>query len=152
MERGIIIPGLEEHISETPGGKVCSKDDWLSVIEPLQAWVGYHGCSYVIEGVLSGVRPIRRNWLGVFIPADLAQRGDAEFKVMNETRVKLSKTNELRHVTDEFRGRPRLDQAVLGLRRAVAVRTDVYPNKFETSWEEIARKKIKVELIGLAHL
>ena len=69
--------------------------------------------SHVIEGFLSGVCPKGRDRLGIVIPADLAQRGDAEFKMMNETRVKLSKTNELRHVTDKFRVRPRFDQSVL---------------------------------------
>ena len=113
MLRGIIVPGLEEHVSESPGGKVSSKDDRLSVIEPLQAWVGYHGGSHFIEGFLSGFCPKRRDRLGIFIPADLPQRGDAEFKMLNETRIKLSKTNKLRHVMDEFRGRPRFDQSVL---------------------------------------
>ena len=73
--------------------------------------------------------------------------------MVNEMRIKLSKTDKLCHVTDEFRRRPRrCKKTVLGIGRTISIRANVNSDKFKTLWEEMAFEEIEGEAIGLAHL
>ena len=63
--------------------------------------------------------------------------------MMNETRVELSEADKLRNITDKFGCRPRFEKVVLRFRRPVTIGTNINPDEFETSWEEVAFEKVE---------
>ncbi len=62
---------------------------------------------------------------------------------MNETRVELSKANELSDVANIFGSRPCLEQCMLGLSGSIAIRAYVDAYEFETQWKNMALAQIQ---------
>jgi hypothetical protein len=56
--------------------------------------------------------------------------------MVDKTRIKLCKANELSHISDEFRLGPGLKELVFGLGGSVAIVTHVDTDKLETGWED----------------
>ncbi len=48
--------------------------------------------------------------LGIILLCHCAQGFHTNFKVRNETRIKLDKSKKLSHISDQLRGWPRLEQ------------------------------------------
>jgi hypothetical protein len=62
---------------------------------------------------------------------------------MNETRVELSKANELSNLANSFGSRPCLEQRMLGLIGMIAVCAYVNAYEFEMLWKNMALAQIQ---------
>jgi hypothetical protein len=64
------------------------------VIKTHEAWVGKDGPFYIIEGMLRGIGPDWRDWIGVFIvDGELTQWSNPQFKVIDVLPVELHEAN-----------------------------------------------------------
>jgi hypothetical protein len=98
---------LTNHKAKTNQGEISGDNHEPLVVKPHQAWVGKYCLLDISKCLLSIIRPVWCHYLGVFVlGGELAQRRNAQLKVVHIHVVELRKSSEFCHIAHDFQSWP----------------------------------------------
>jgi hypothetical protein len=147
----VIIGRLTGNVSETIGGEVSAKGKQFAMIEMAQAKIGKDSLGHLFKSSLGVVRPVWVDEIHVFVLKDNPEWRDVHLKVGDETSVELDKADKLCDNADQFWGRPRVEELVIGHGRLIAINAYINTNEFEPFNKDVQFLQTEGEIMGLAY-